>query len=144
MDQVKFQCKISNSDPSCALGLSIWLDDKEIYNNTWVKQEELIEYSFNDTDSEHQLKWVLSGKTDQHTQINDQGNIIKDALIIVTDVGFDDIKLGHCFSELSTYQHDFNGHGQSVTETFNNHMGCNGTVTLDFTTPVYLWLLENM
>jgi hypothetical protein len=144
MYQVRFQCKVSNSNPSAALSLSIWLDDKEIYKNSWVKHQELVEYSFDDNDGEHQLKWVLSGKTDQHTQIDDQGNIIKDALITVTDVAFDDIELGHCFNELAAYQHDFNGHGQSITESFNNHLGCNGTVTLNFTTPIYLWLLENM
>lgn len=144
MYQVKFRCKVSNSNPSAALSLSIWLDDKEIYKNSWVKDQELVEYSFDDNEGEHQLKWVLSGKTDQHTKIDDQGNIVSDALIKVTDIEFDDIKLGHRFNELATYQHNFNGHGQSITESFNNHLGCNGTVTLNFTTPIYLWLLENM
>lgn len=144
MDQIKFQCRVSNSDPSAALGLSIWLDDKEIYKNSWVKQQELVEYSFDDNDGEHQLRWVLSGKTDQHTKIDDQSNIVSDALITITDVAFDDIELGYCLNKLATYQHDFNGHGQTVTEAFSNHMGCNGTATLNFTTPIYLWLLENM
>lgn len=144
MDQVKFQCKVENSDPACPLGLEIWLDDEKIYHNPWVKESEIVEHNFSDDDSEHRMRWVLSGKTNEHTKIDEQGNIVKDALISITDVAFDEIQLGHCFNELATYQHNFNGNGEDITESFANHMGCNGTVTLNFTTPFYLWLLENM
>jgi len=144
MDQVKFQCRIENSDPTCPLGLEIWLDDKKIYSNGWVKESQVAEYNFDDNDSEHQLRWVLSGKTSEHTTIDDQGNIVKDALLSIKDVSFDEIQLGHCFNKLATYQHNFNGNGADTTESFNDYMGCNGTVTLNFSTPFYLWMLEHM
>jgi hypothetical protein len=144
MDQVKFQCKIENSDPDAALGLEIWLDDQRIYHNAWVKQAETVEYNLADDEGQHSLRWILTGKTNEHTKIDEAGNIVKDALISVTDVAFDDIQLGHSFNELATYQHNFNGNGADTVESFNNKMGCNGTVTFEFSTPFYLWLLENM
>jgi hypothetical protein len=49
------------------------------------------------------------------------------------------------FSEQAEYHHDCNGTAQQVIlDKFYREMGCNGTVSLKFTTPVYLWLLENM
>ena len=143
-ESLKFECRIENSDPTCQLELQIWLDDQMIYQNPWVKQSELVEHEFSDSEGDHQLRWIMLGKTTQHTQIDSEGNILKDAVINVSDVAFDGIQLGHCFTELATYQHNFNGNGQDITESFHNCMGCNGTVSMKFTTPVYLWLLENM
>jgi len=48
------------------------------------------------------------------------------------------------FTELATYTHDFNGTKELTQEKFYGVMGCNGTVSLKFATPIYLWLLENM
>lgn len=144
MDSIKFQCNIENSDPACALGLEIWLDNEKIYHNSWVKQAETVQYTFPDDEGQHCLRWVLVGKTNEHTKIDESGNIVSDALLSITDVSLDDIQLGHCFNELATYQHNFNGNGADTVESFNNKMGCNGTVSLKFTTPFYLWLLENM
>ena len=46
--------------------------------------------------------------------------------------------------EQAVYTHDFNGTQPEIEDTFFGEMGCNGTVSLRFTTPIYLWLLENM
>ena len=62
----------------------------------------------------------------------------------ISDIQFDEIRLGHLVHELANYTHNFNGTGPYVVEPFSNSMGCNGTVSLKFTTPVYLWLLEHM
>ena len=145
MNQIKFQCRIENSDPDCPLGLEIWLNDQRIYQNRWVRQPETVSFNINDDDEgQHCLRWVMLGKTNEHTKIDESGYIVKDALLLISDVEFDDIKLGHTFNELATYQHNFNGNGADVTEPFNNSMGCNGTVSFEFSTPFYLWLLENM
>ena len=56
----------------------------------------------------------------------------------------DEIDIGLIVTNKSEYVHDFNGTSEVVTDKFYSNMGCNGTVTLEFTTPFYLWLLENM
>jgi hypothetical protein len=42
------------------------------------------------------------------------------------------------------YEHDYNGTGTLTQEKFYGQMGCNGTVSLAFCTPIYMWLLEHM
>jgi hypothetical protein len=141
---ITVSCKIGTTDASASLGLEIWLDDLPIYNNNHVDCNQEVTYDLNDSDGEHELKFVLKNKTIDHTQINEAGEIIKDACLTITDVTFDDIALGHTFIEKATYTHDFNGTQKEITENFYGSMGCNGTVKLAFTTPIYLWLLENM
>ena len=100
---------------------------------------------FDDADDQsHVLEFVLSGKTIEHTQITDQGEITSDVTVRIQNISFDDIEISQMFSELAEYHHDFNGTQPAVVERFYGEMGCNGTVRLQFTTPIYLWLLENM
>jgi len=95
-------------------------------------------------DRSHVLEFMLSGKTFDHTQITEQGGIVSDVTVQIKDITFDDIVIDQIFSELAEYHHDFNGNQPAVVERFYGEMGCNGTVRLQFTTPIYLWLLENM
>ena len=39
---------------------------------------------------------------------------------------------------------EINGTQESVDDDFFGTMGCNGTVRLKFSSPVYLWLLETV
>jgi len=87
---------------------------------------------------------VLKNKTAEHTQVDDHGNIITDARLLITDLAFDEIKLGHMLVEQAVYTHNFNGTGATIQDKFYGELGCNGTVSLKFSTPMYLWLLEHM
>ena len=65
-------------------------------------------------------------------------------MIEISDVAIDGIELGIVFQNLSRYTHDFNGTADKITEQFFGIMGCNGNIELEFDSPVYQWLLENM
>jgi|688.fasta_scaffold1102354_1 hypothetical protein len=97
-------------------------------------------------EAEHVLKIVMSGKTHEHTELDDQNNIVKDVMVYVSDksCNIDDINIAAIFSDISTYVHDHNGTTEPITDKFFGPLGCNGTVTLKFRTPVYLWLLEHL
>ena len=69
---------------------------------------------------------------------------MSDARVIITDVEFNGLKLDYTFVEQAIYTHDFNGTKQQQQARFYGEMGCNGTVSLEFSTPCYLWLLENL
>jgi hypothetical protein len=140
---VKITCNLSTSDSSVPLGLEIWLDDQQIFNQEWVTESVEFCYELSDADAEHELRFVMKNKTAQHTAIDLNGNIVKDAWLIVNDLAFDEIMLGNTVTNLAVYTHDFNGTGNQIQDKFYETLGCNGTVSLKFTTPVYLWLLEN-
>jgi hypothetical protein len=141
---MNISCEITSSDTSVSLGLEVWVDDFLIVNSDHVEEPITINHDISDDDGEHELRFVLKNKTDAHTEIDQNGNIIKDSMLTVTNLKFEDIALEQVFYDLATYEHDFNGTGKKVQNKFYGNLGCNGTVTLKFSTPMYLWLLENM
>ena len=143
MQTTKLGFKISATE--AVLDLQVILDDKIQWQGCPGTDVQEITVEFDDADDEsHVLEFVLSGKTTEHTQITEQGEITSDVTVRIKDIAFDDIKIDQIFSELAEYRHDFNGTQPAVVDQFYGEMGCNGTLRLEFTTPIYLWLLENM
>jgi hypothetical protein len=97
-----------------------------------------------DDEGEHELRLVLKNKLSEHTQVDANNTIISDARISVSNIEFDGIALNQLVPDLAEYQHNFNGTGELSVHKFYGEPGCNGTVSLKFTTPIYLWLLEHM
>jgi hypothetical protein len=127
------------------LTLTVRLDDLVIYQGVAPIDYQEVRHEFDDsTECEHVLSLELSGKLSEHTTLDVDGAIISDAVITISDIAFDDIALGHMFTQVTQYHHDHNGTTESVTEPFYGVMGCNGRAEMRFTTPIYLWLLENM
>ena len=142
---VSITFNLSTTDAMAELGFEAWINQRKFLDMDHVKETEKITVELDDQDgAEHELRLVLKNKTLENTQVDEQGNIIADARLQVTDIAFDGIPLGHIVTEASTYKHDFNGNGTTIQEKFYGELGCNGTVSLKFATPMYLWLLEHM
>jgi len=135
---------LDTTDVEAKLGFEFWINSHLIVNIDHVTGPYHIKHNISDDDGEHQLKIVLKNKKPEHTVIDQQGNIVQDACLIVKNIKFDDIPLGHTFTQLAKYHHSYNSDQPAVVENFYEHLGCNGYVCLDFTTPSYLWLLKNM
>jgi hypothetical protein len=135
---------LNTTDPNAQLGFEAWVDDTKFADITHVPDPQLITINMPDIDGDHELRLVLKGKNETHTKIDEQGAIISDARLTINNIAFDEIKLGHMLTELATYSHNFNGTKEQTQDKFYGEMGCNGTVSLKFATPIYLWLLENM
>jgi len=95
-------------------------------------------------DTAYTLEIVMSGKQSGHTVINQDGEILQDRVIEIDKIALDDLELGQVFVEQAQYHHDFNGTQAATVDEFYGAIGCNGTVQLNFSAPVYMWLLENM
>ena len=145
MNLLPIEFEISSTDTAVALGIQVWIDDVCVHQHSHVTETYHVRHEINDDEEKsHQLKIVLTGKTAEHTQLDDDGNITKDAMLSIRDMTFDGINIDKLVHTLATYQHDFNGTQSQCLDEFFGHMGCNGSVTLEFTTPSYLWLLEHM
>jgi hypothetical protein len=140
----QISCGISTTDPSACLGLEIRLDRQVIFDLEHVTNPIQFSYSLGDDEGEHCLEFVMKNKTTNDTTIDSAGNILKDARLIISDITFDEIELNQIFINHAVYTHDFNGSQPETQHKFYGEMGCNGSVSLEFSTPVYLWLLENM
>jgi hypothetical protein len=143
-DLAKITGIIDTSDSAVPLGLEIWLDNNCVLDLDKVTQQQMFEAVCSDSDGEHELQFVLKNKQSEHTTVATNGEIVKDAVLHISNIQINDIGLEQIVSDLAVYTHDFNHTQPQQTQPFYGTLGCNGTVTLKFTTPVYLWLLENM
>jgi hypothetical protein len=146
MEQSKFSFQLTSTNSQAELGFECWINDQCVFDTDNVTESISVSGDLPDdsADTEHTLKLVLKHKTPEHTKISESGEILDDTCLEISELSFDDIRLGHLVNDLSVYEHDFNGTSEKGQHKFFGTMGCNGTVKLKFTTPIYIWLLENM
>ena len=136
-ETITFACQVQPTNSAMALGLRVLLDQVTIFENAHVTETVQLQHQMSDADGEHELTFELFGKLPEYTKITETGEIVSDSLLELSNISMEDISL-------EIYSHDFYGSQTAINDQFYGTMGCNGTVTLKFTTPVYLWLLENM
>ena len=134
---------LDSTDYTAQLAFEVLLNNTVVFATEHVTHPTAVEFAV-DNDSEYELKFVLKNKTHDHTIIDEHGNIVSDAMLSITNVAMDEIKLGYMFNEQTCYHHDTNGSQLFANHKFFGNMGCNGYVSLKFSTPLYLWLLEKM
>tara|TARA_R110000796_G_scaffold132129_1_gene247627 strand:- start:404 stop:835 length:432 start_codon:yes stop_codon:yes gene_type:complete len=135
---------LDSSDYTAQLGFDVLLNNNLVFTTEHVTELTTVAVDIDDIDAEHELKFVLKNKTQAHTQVDQQGNILNDAMLSISNIAFDEVRLTHVFFEQTVYNHDMNGSQALTKHKFFGNMGCNGYVSLKFTTPFYIWLLENM
>ena len=143
-DTIKFQCDLNTTNSSAPLGFEVLLNGNSAWKIDHVTETCQIIFDISDDEAVHKLEFVMTGKTVEHTVVDNQGAIISDAMLAINNIMIDDIDMDLLLNDKSKYTHDFNGTQPAVEDKFYGNMGCNGTITFEFTTPFYLWLLENM
>ena len=144
METIAIQFDLTSNDVESGLRLDISLNNKSLQTIDANKPTQKIQLSVECDPGEQLLCFTLKNKTPQHTVINDQGEIVKDSSIGIENFVIDHVELEHTFYEQCRYKHDFNGSQEPIDDDFFGTMGCNGTVSLKFTSPVYRWLVDNM
>lgn len=139
--RISFRARATGAD----LTLRVALDGHVFWEGTVpTDQDQLIQHTFAEQDNvTHELHIELCGKSPSHTRLDGQGNIVEDRVVHIEDFSMDDIELGHLLYSKSRYEHNHNGTTESGQHGFYGVMGCNGVVSLSFTSPAYLWLLEH-
>lgn len=135
--------KLRATGPGLIATLS--LDGVIFFQESPAQDTVTVDYGFDrDCPGDHCLEITLSGKLPGHTKIDQQGLILEDRRLIIEDVSLDTVSLGKILHENTVYVHDRNGTTPMTEHRFYGEMGCNGTVKLRFTSPIFLWLLEKM
>ena len=140
-----FKFELASTDYNIPLGFRVLVDGTEQWATQHIKQPETVSIEIPDSDEEilHELKLELSGKELDHTTIDDQGQIVSDVLVTVSNITLDDIRIDYPVYCNSEYYHDFNGTQAETTDKFYGTLGCNGSVIFKFSTPIFLWLLDH-
>jgi hypothetical protein len=103
---------------------------------------EFFEFDYAVNEGPCTLKIRLDNKDNQDTvQNTDKTEILKDLLLNIKSVEIDEINLGNMIYSKSTYVGD-----DPDRPTLDNciDLGWNGTWILEFSSPFYIWLLENI
>jgi hypothetical protein len=141
----KFSFVAAPTNLESPVGLEVWFDHKVIVDDDKFIKSSTVDINFDDdNESAHFLKIILKNKTTQHTKINEHGEIVSDSLITISDIKLDDIDIKKVFLDKSWYYHAFNSDAEPIKDYFFGDMGCNGNVEFVFTSPAYIWLLENL
>ena len=135
----------------------ILIDGKSYYNSEITSTEDkptLIEFEAEvDEDKKVDLIINRSNKGVNQTVVNEKGDILKDQLLHIKRIEIDEIDLGSLvFTGLYTPKYpepwatQMAESGRELSESFTNvtQMGHNGEWKFTFTTPFYMWLLENL
>ena len=117
------------------------------------KEPTLIEFEAEvEENKEYDFVIKRSGKDGSQTKLQD-GKIVKDQLLVIKRIDIDDIDIGALVFEgefTPEYPEPWASQqkeaGNELKASFKNvtHMGFNGTWRLSFTSPFYMWLLENL
>lgn len=145
MEKINISCEVTPTNGDLPVGLCVKVNDQVLFDSDAVTEAFRLNADIElPTDQENILQIQLKNKTSKHTRVDDQGNITQDSSLIIEGLAFDELELGQILVDQAVYEHDFNGTGQVTQDRFYSHLGCNGTVSLKFNTPVYLWLLEHI
>lgn len=139
-----FVTRITSTDTSQPVGFEIWIDNDRVLDLAHVDHATDFAHTMPDVDGDHVLKFVLKNKLPEHTKIDGENNIVADVCVNIEYVKFDDIDVTPIIMSNAEYEHDYNGTQSTTKQRFYGTMGCNGTVSVPFSTPIYLWVIEKI
>jgi len=142
MHKVPVTFDLSSSDYSVPLTFTMYHNKKVVYHTDHVVKPQKINIVLEHTDEDQELSWEMTGKTLQHTIIDNKGNILKDVALMTENFSLDGYKLENLLVENCEYHHDFNGTGNAEIAMYDNYLGWNGKVIFKFTSPAYVWILK--
>jgi hypothetical protein len=144
-ETLSFSVLLSSTNWGKLPQFSIWLDEQQFISNTVDATSTPFTFSAEVTPGVHKLKIVLENKTPADTKL-EAGNIVNDMLLNIDDIVIDDISLGHLLWTADyTLDQPQNYNGKTITNLDNCvNLGWNGTYSLSFSSPFYLWLLESL
>lgn len=119
----------------------VYVNDTLLFDNT-VSEPTEISWSGNLEETEHNIIIEMYDKQDSDTVTDSDGNIIKDVILNIDEISIDDIDLDRLLWTKSTYRPVNKNAPDKLDECVN--LGWNGRWELSFTSPVYLWFLENL
>ena len=117
-------------------------------------ETEYFEFTHEISEGDNTLEISLCNKGFGDTVVDREGNIINDMLLNIDSIEIDEIDLGSLKWTLSDYEPIYperyrieaQQQGKELSLSVKNcvNLGWNGTWKLPFTSPFYIWLLENI
>ena len=156
-EKLKFKLELYSTYWNKKPIVDVKVNDKSYFKNEIAGTKEnptLIEFEQEcEEGKDYQLILDRSNKDKRETIINENGDLLKDQLLHIKSIEIDEIDLGALLFE-GVYRPNYpepwatqqRESGNNLPETLKNStdLGHNGTWTFTFTSPFYMWLLENL
>jgi len=145
-EKLSFVVTLSGTFWSRRPQFSIWLDDHQVVASEIVSAaQQEIKFERTIDEGAHTLKIRLENKNNSDTVL-ENGEVVKDMLLNIDDIMIDDISLGNLlWNSEYILDHPQQYKGQTISKLDNCvNLGWNGTYVLKFTSPFYIWLLEQL
>ena len=150
VEKLNFKIKLSGTFWNKRPQFSVWLDDAVVVRSELQADPHVVAFERDITEGKHTLSIRLENKEDsdvvKDNADSDNYTIIKDMLLNIDDIEIDNISLGKLIWETKfVLDRPIEYQGKTITE-FERcvNLGNNGTYILEFSSPFYLWLLENL
>lgn len=141
LDKMKIDLGIRANKICQDISMTVFCDNHKLAEFQADTQIHSVIHELSDDPADHVVKLVMSGKNRKHTITNDSGQIIDDVYFVIERLEFEELDLREIFClGHKCYKHSFNGSATEFLDEFYGQLGCNGTVDLAFSTPVFLWL----
>jgi hypothetical protein len=156
-ETLAFKIGLSSTSNKKPTEFKISINGNVIVHNKLSKlanETEYFEFSYEITKSDNTLEISLLNKVFGDTVLDSDGNIVSDILLNIDSVEIDEIDLGSLKWTLSEYEPTYpeiykaevSKNNEELPVSIKNcvNLGWNGTWKLPFTSPFYIWLLENI
>jgi hemin uptake protein HemP len=137
-EKVSIEINISSTYWDVIPRAKVKLDSTVLFQGE-VNEPITIKHDFDLIEGDHVIEVILTNKDGRRDTIIENGKIVKDMLLTVDSVLLDDIDLGYLITTKSSYDTTEGTNHNNMTS-----LGWNGSWKLPFTSPVYMWLLENL
>jgi hypothetical protein len=97
METVEISFDLTSTDYSAELGFSVTLDEKTIIDILHVDKETPVTLKIEADDGDQELKFTMKNKTANHTTVDENGQVVKDAYLNISNFYLKNIKLGDIF-----------------------------------------------
>ena len=146
-ETLTFKISLTGTYWSKKPNFSIFLND-ELIEQKDIENESVHEIVFERSvteDQEHELKIRLNNKQDEDT-IVENNQIVKDMILNIDGIEIDDVDIGNLRWSADYKLDQAREYNGKQTDHIDNcvNLGFNGTYTLKFTSPFYVWLLEKL
>jgi len=156
VEKIKFKIEVYSTYWNKPPVLKLQLNDKTFYNDTvksGIKDPTMIQFEASLKEGEKYNLSLHRSNKDNKQCVVENGNIVKDQLLHIKSIEIDEIDIGSLiYNGVYTPEYPEPWYSQQVAEgntpekSYKNvsAMGHNGTWTLAFESPFYMWLLENL
>ena len=122
-------------------GAKVYIGDQLIFDKI-ISNLEQVNWTGDLVDSEHKIIIEMYNKHDGDTVIDKDNNIVNDVVLNIDKIIIDEVDLGSLLWSASTYYPA----GEHSPDSLDNcvNLGWNGSWELPFSSPTYLWLLDNL